>query len=174
MVGKRQKHPSLLQGHRPKPKLITLPARQRVQAPPLPRLPEGQTWHRIARQRWREMWSGEIAATWDRRADLGALYRYIMTFDRWLKFDELVRKTPLVKGSRGQVRENPLAVRLSMLSAELSRFEERYGLTPLDRMRLGIEIGGAAQGLKTAADLLADESAQASDYEVPDGWEIDA
>lgn len=173
MAGKRQKHPSTLQGHRPRPNLVALPALRRLPAPPLPRLPDAQTWHRLTRARWREMWAGDVAGTWDRKGELGPLYRYILTFDRWLQYDELVRKAPIVKGSMGQLRENPLATRLSVLNAELGRFEEKYGLTPSDRMRLGIELGGAAQGLKTAADLLAEQAGPADDYSVPDGWEVE-
>ncbi len=143
----------------------------------LPDLPavawvDGTEWHPMARLRWTEMWSSAIAATWDRPGDMGALTRYIVNYDRWLKLDEMVRRTPLVKGSMKQARPNPLFVTMATVAGELRVAEEKFGLTLLDRMRAGIEIGGAAEGLKTAADILAEEAAEPDDWAVPEGWEV--
>ena len=120
--------------------------------PPLPAVtwPAGTDWHPWARERWNQMWSSDVAGSWDRAGDGGALTRYIFSFDRWMKLSELMVGKEMVRGSRGQVRANPLFGVLATLAVELKLAEEKFGLTPLDRMRLGIEIGGAAQGMKTA------------------------
>lgn len=175
MAGRRQKPRQALVDRRPeRGALVVLPARKKERPPALPRVnwPNGQSWHPVARARWREMWSSDVARTWDRAGELSALGRYIRSLDRWLKYDELVLRSPMVKGSMGQLRENPLASRMAVLSGELRVFEEKFGLTPLDRMRLGIELGGAAQGIKTASELLAEFATDPDEYALPDDWEL--
>lgn len=220
MAGKRQKHPSALQGHRKVPALVALPSRADrawsraelagftretlrdmaakrglpvgglkadlvnrlldadadLALPSLPAVtwPEGKDWHPLARSRWGEMWESDVATSWERRADSGRLGRYIFNFDRWLKLSELMVGREVVKGSRGQVRANPLFGVLASLEGDLKATEEKFGLTPMDRMRLGIEIGGAAAGLRDAAEIMAEQSMEPDEWAAPDGWQIEA
>lgn len=46
----------------------------------------------------------------------------------------------MVKGSKGQVRANPLAARIDALEAQLRALEEHLGLTPASRVQLGIRL----------------------------------
>lgn len=134
--------------------------------------PEGKSWHGQAIVRWREMWASEVAQIWDKAGDMGRLVRYIVNFDSWLKLSEALAGREVVKGSRGQIRANPLFNVRTGIELELKAAEEKLGLTPVDRMRLGIDIGGAAAGLDTAARLLADQGMPADSFEVPDGWSV--
>lgn len=220
MAGKRQKHPSQLQGHRKVPALVALPSRTErawsreelegltretlrdmavkrglpvgglkadlvnrlleadvdLSVPDLPAVTwtEGTDWHPMARRRWREMWGSDVAGSWEKGADGGRLIRYIVTFDRWLKLSELMVGREVVRGSRGQVRANPLFNVLAGLEIDLRTAEEKFGLTPMDRMRLGIEIGGAAAGLRDAAEIMAEQAMAPDEWAAPDGWQVEA
>lgn len=140
---------------------------------PVVEWPEGKGWHAQAEVRWREIWASDVAQIWDRNGDMGRLVRYILNFDQWLKLTEAIAGREVVRGSRGQVRANPLFnVRIG-LELELKAAEEKLGLTPMDRMRLGIELGGAARGLDDARKLLEEQGmGMDSDFGAPEGWEV--
>lgn len=53
----------------------------------------------------------------------------------------------MVRGSMGQQVLNPLLKFEERLSREIMAYEDRFGMTPLARMRLGIAIGQAADSL---------------------------
>lgn len=147
-----------------------------LSVPDLPAVtwPEGTDWHPMARRRWREMWGSDVAGSWEKAADGGRLTRYIVTFDRWLKLSELMVGREAVMGSRGQVRANPLFNVLAGLEIDLRTAEEKFGMTPMDRMRLGIEIGGAAAGLRDAAEIMAEQAMAPDEWAAPDGWQVEA
>lgn len=71
------------------------------------------------------------------------------------------RGSRLVEGSKGQPRLNPLLTVIPTLDAEIRALEDRFGLTPLARLRLGVTFGEAA----TSLDAL---NAQLEDDEEPD------
>ena len=60
------------------------------------------------------------------------------------------QKVRLVRGSTRQPTLNPLAAYIAQCEAAITRAEEQLGLTPLARMRLGIET---AKARYTLADL---------------------
>lgn len=127
-------HPSQRVGHRRQPTLTQVPSgTTRVPVAPTGLSPRV---HRV----WRLLWKSGAAGTWDPAADLPALTRYIRNLDRWMGHEEIVRKAPVVRGSKGQLRANPLANRMDALDGSLRATEEQFGLTPLGRMRLGIEV----------------------------------
>lgn len=139
---------------------------------PVVEFQEGTGWHAQAVVRWREIWASDVAQIWDRRGDMGRLVRYIVNFDGWLKLTEAISGREVVRGSRGQARANPLFSVRTGLELELKAAEEKLGLTPMDRMRLGIEIGGAAQGLDSARKILEEQSLPADSFDLPEGWEV--
>ena len=135
---------------------------------------DGKGWHTQSVVRWREIWASDVAQIWDRQGDMGRLVRYIVNFDGWLKLTEAISGREVVRGSRGQARANPLFNVRTGLELELKAAEEKLGLTPMDRMRLGIEIGGAAQGLDSARKILEDQAMgmDSADFGVPEGWDV--
>lgn len=135
--------------------------------------PEGLGWHGQTLVRWREIWSSEVSQIWDRSGDMGRLVRYIVNFDQWLKLTEAISGKEVVLGSTGQKRANPLFNVRFGIELELKAAEEKLGLTPLDRMRLGIEVGGAAQGLDNARKLMEEQEMGMDSFEAPpSGWEV--
>lgn len=142
--------------------------------PPLPEIqwPEGADWHDLTVLRWRDIWASDVAQVWDRNGDMGRLVRYIITFDNWVKMKQATSGREVVRGSHGTMRANPLFRVLTGLELDLKAAEEKLGLTPMDRMRLGIEFGGAARGIEDARKLLEDQGMPADAFTVPDGWEV--
>ena len=57
---------------------------------------------------------------------------------------------------------NPLSNYIAVVEGKIERIEEKFGLTPLDRMRLGISFGEAHRSL---ADMNADLDDDAGDDE---------
>jgi hypothetical protein len=67
---------------------------------------------------------------------------------------------------------HPLGKYLLDLERQLERTEERFGLSPLDRMRLGITFGEARRSLRDLNEELEDEPEDGTDaYELPEGYE---
>ena len=54
-------------------------------------------------------------------------------------------------GSNNQPRLNPLAKRLSELEGFIRALEDRYGLSPQSRLRLGVEFASARRSLADIA-----------------------
>jgi hypothetical protein len=172
LAGKRQKDPRTLADRRPSRRgdVLVLPAQARVRTPACPRRQDGTQLTSLARSRWADIWASSASAAWDRRGDLVALTRYIITLDLWLQVDGVVRRAPLVRGSQEQPRANPLFVQRGLLGTEMSRMEERFGLTVIDRIRLGM-LGDEVAPPRPSPRELRLEAYQ-GDFEVPEGWEV--
>jgi P27 family predicted phage terminase small subunit len=98
---------------------------------------------------WQALWADPLAAAY-RPTDVEALCRLFSLRDDRERFRRAVRKAPLVTGSTGQTVLNPLARQMSTLDAEIRQLEDRFGLTPAARLRLGITLADAA---RTRAEL---------------------
>lgn len=61
-----------------------------------------------------------------------------------------------MKGASGQPVVSPLQKVLVHLDGEIRQLEDRFGLTPLARLRLGIAIGDAARSLDDLNRLMED------------------
>jgi P27 family predicted phage terminase small subunit len=103
---------------------------------PIPRCPAGL--QPGAQRRWRAYWSAPVAAAVDLRSDAEAVERWVHCVSERERLQPLADKTPLVKGSTGQLVANPLYGVINGLSREIERLEEHLGMTPLARMRLGL------------------------------------
>jgi P27 family predicted phage terminase small subunit len=94
-----------------------------------------------------------------------------MTF--WI-YDELERLREaieltgrVVDGSQGQPRPNPLYKQVEAFQAEARQMEDRFGLSPLSRLRLGITFADAQASLDGLNARLAAKLAESDD----DLWE---
>lgn len=96
-----------------------------------------------------EFWLEEVAAEWDgfwrsdlaqviAETDVDALWRLFQLRDDWRRCAVEAARQPFVEGSRGQPTENPLAKRADRLLGQIASLEDRFGLTPASRARLGI------------------------------------
>jgi P27 family predicted phage terminase small subunit len=142
MANKRQKPRELLRNQRPErmTSVVLLPQPDR-KTPPAP-----AGLHPVAQRAWREFWASDVSYAVDLHADIGALKRWAHCLSERARFSELVAQSPLVKGSRDQLRRNPLMDHIAVLNSEIARFEDHFGMTPLARMRLGIASAGAEVG----------------------------
>lgn len=104
---------------------------------------------------WTAFWESEAAAL-VLPADLPALERLFELRDERARCMRVARSARLVPGSTGQAALNPLYKLIPTLDAEIRQLEDRYGLTPMSRLKLGITFGEATRSL---SDLNADTDA---------------
>jgi hypothetical protein len=101
---------------------------------------------------WTAFWASDVA-TIVQDSDLPALERLWLLRDERKRFARVFRDSPFVAGSKGQQRLNPAASWIATLDPEIRALEDRFGLSPLGRSRLGLTFSQAAL---TLADLHAD------------------
>ncbi len=156
MGGPRRKPAHELTGHRGERTELAVLNGGDLEVPTLPggiSTPEG-------REQWDAIWSSPVAAYWDRASDMGGLVRYIKLFDEWIATQDIIRATPTTSGSRGQIRPHPLGAAIERLEHSLRSLETRYGLTPKDRVGLGIDIAtGIDAGERLRRELEAGAAA---------------
>lgn len=155
------KRPELLQGHRRHAQLRSVNTVPTEAPPPAPGGLSAD-----GAGVWERLWQSKLACAWNRETDLCALTRYVLNLDKWLQYEAMVARVPMVKGSKGQLRANPLATRMDALEGQLRFTEEQYGLTPASRIRLGLEI--LERGRDVLEDLLEQWANESSDHEVID------
>jgi P27 family predicted phage terminase small subunit len=167
MAGKPQKPTVMLTDRRPqRHRGMVLPFR-RPEGPP-PAMPPGR-FLKQSRDVWARFWTAPISQTVDRESDVGQVERWITYIDEWLRAMRGFRKERIVEGSTGQPVLNPLGAYALKLERLLAKVEEKFGLTPLDRMRLGITFGEAHRSLRDInAELDEDEDEM---FEIPEGFQ---
>ena len=101
---------------------------------------------------WVEFWSSELS-TLVKPADLPALRRLFSLQDERRRYMNAAEKDGRIQlGSTGQLVMHPLLKHMSTIDSQITALEDRFGLTPLARLKLGVNFGQAA---KTLADLNA-------------------
>lgn len=135
MANKRQKHPDLLRNPRggQKPVLAQYgPPPEVVPAPPTGLL-------KCSRDIWQQFWESPAAGQVNYQVHGAALQDWIRHRDEWERTYKIFRRSMLVRGAAGQIRVNPLANRLQALRYTIEKYEQKFGLTPLDALRLGFD-----------------------------------
>lgn len=167
MAGRAQKQVGQLQNPRnPRGKvggvtLVADPTRK------VPTAPKGLT--KGAATTWRDFFRSALGGSVDYQSDGPALRRWIrLVNEREILIARFAGEcaegdiqTLMVRGSTGQQVLNPLLRYEERLSREIMAYEDRFGMTPLSRMRLGIAIGQAAESLDGMRKRL-DEQAKAA------------
>ncbi len=69
-------------------------------------------------------------------------------YDERERLDRQFRRSPFVTGSTGQTVAHPSAKLVASLDGRIVALEDRFGITPLARMKLGIAVGEAALSLE--------------------------
>jgi P27 family predicted phage terminase small subunit len=134
--------------------LVALPA-GKVEAPPPP---AGLL--KATRDAWERFWGSSLASLVVPDTDLLALRRLWTLYDERARALNGYRKARLVRGSMGQVALSPLARVIEACDAEIRALEDRFGLTPMARLRLGVQLGEAARSLEDLSAALDDEGDQ--------------
>ena len=130
------------------------------------------------RDLWEAFWGSPLAALVDRASDRAALERLFGLYDERERSMRAVKKEGrLVLGSQGQSVLSPLIRYASECEKEIRQLEDRFGLTPMARLKLGVRFGQAAQSLDSLNDSLIhgdDEEETDPRLEVIDGSASDA
>lgn len=97
-------------------------------------------------EEWEDFWQSKVSRFTD-DVDIDTLRRLFIYRNEWV---QLAREWALLpadervtEGSRnsGAVRLHPFASRMDKLESMMLPLEDRFGLSPLSRARLGIEVG---------------------------------
>lgn len=121
-------------------------------APPVPNAPPGIL--ASLRRAWSDFWASSLAQVVVPASDMQALTRLWRLYDERERAYRAGRAERLVEGSQGQPRLNPLLRYVADLDAEIRQLEDRFGLTPLARLRLGVVLGEAHRSLDDLNALL--------------------
>ena len=104
---------------------------------------------KAAKDAWNAYW-GDVVAGSVREADAPLVLRWISNHDRYNKLIAQADAEPIVAGSTGQKRANPIYDLAFKLEASIKADEQQLGIGPLNRLKLGMAIGEASRSL---ADL---------------------
>jgi len=140
------------QGHRSHAPVAMLPSAAKA-GPPEP--PAGLL--AATRAAWAGFWASPLAALVI-EADHPALERLFELYDERARAWREYREHRVVEGSQGQPVANPLFRVAMALDVEVRALEDRYGLTPAARLKLGIRLGEAARSLEDLARDLDDDA----------------
>lgn len=122
-------------------------------------------WLAPTKRAWVAFWD-ERTAQLVQPGDMPALRRLYSMYDERDRMLAAYKRQRFSVGSTGQLIVNPAAKEVASLDARISALEDRFGLTPAARLRLGITLGEAARSLEAMAQAAADGPAD-------DLWDAD-
>ena len=100
-------------------------------------------------------------------SDEGAFRRLFKLYDEIDRLWEAIEETGrVVPGSQGQPRPNPLFKQVEGFQAEARQLEDRFGLSPMARFRLGVQFADAHASLDALNERLQARSSRFDD----DAW----
>lgn len=172
MAGSKQKHPSALVGHRSVPNLKTVGAPPEHVDPPKP--PPAMGWSKHSLDEWDRIWNTPQASAWDWASAYALVVGYMNCYEDLNRFQRAVRRTPITKGSTGQVVAHPLMREIDALRTQMLKYADALWLSPSGAIKGGIELRRAESELERLNRSLAEAEAQArkEEGEVPDGWDV--
>jgi len=100
----------------------------------------------VVDQEWNDFWLSQVSRFTD-EVDMGTLRRLFIYRHEWFTIMRAWMDMPdserVTEGSRNadSLRLHPFADRLDKLEKLMLPLEDRFGLSPLSRARLGIEVG---------------------------------
>lgn len=101
---------------------------------------------------WNRLWSSPVGRVWDPDMDASMVERYARNLHHWhnAQDDLAILEDVISHGSQGQPVLHPLTQYIVQLEQRLGQMEDKLGLSPMSRARLGLTI---AEGELTAAQL---------------------
>jgi len=134
-----------------------------VSAPGRPVPAADGAWREPTVERWVAFWGSPLASQVE-PSDEGAFRRLFKLYDEIDRLWEAVDATGrIVEGSQGQPRPNPLFKQVQEFQAEARQLEDRFGLSPMARLRLGITFADAQASLDGLNARLAAKMAEQDD-----------
>jgi P27 family predicted phage terminase small subunit len=117
---------------------------------------------------WRALWAADLATEYV-ESDVPALRRMFILRDRVEKFDdEALEDGAVVRGSTGQKTIHPLLKEADALRSQILALEDRFGLSPMARLKLNISLGDAHASLDAMNKRIAASAGGAGNTERPD------
>lgn len=133
-------------------KVSQLPVRVAAQLMP----PADLEWPDDVQASWAEFWSSPLADPKVLRStDVPALRRLFELRAKLARAHEEFDAAPIIRGSMGQDTMSPWAAEVHRLEAAIGKLEDRFGLTPLARLRLGVTFEEGVSLASRNAALLA-------------------
>lgn len=118
--------------------------------------PADLSWPDELQQAWSEFWSSPLAGPAILKpTDVPALRRLFDLRARLVHADEQFDLEPLVVGSTGQSVMSPWAAERHRLLAAIEKLEDRFGFSPMARLRLGVTFEEGVSLAGRNAELLA-------------------
>lgn len=96
---------------------------------------------------WETFWSDELAGL-VKPADMPALVRLFRMYDLRERMERQLLKQPFAEGSTGQIVVHPASKEMASLDGRILALEDRFGITPAGRLKLGVVFGAAARSLE--------------------------
>ena len=103
-------------------------------APPMPR---GLC--RQAQTAWKGYWADVLSGVM-RASDGTLIGRWVRNLDRYHRLLAEADRSPMVSGSTGQPRTNPIYDLAFKIEASIKDDEKQLGIGPLNRLRLGVAL----------------------------------
>ncbi|HSW41312.1 MAG TPA: P27 family phage terminase small subunit [Patescibacteria group bacterium] len=126
--------------------------------------PPPRAWLASTAAAWRAYWASPLARAAQIDTDTPAIERLFGLRDERERMSRVVRRSRVVLGSAGQPRANPLYAQITAFDAEIRQLEDRLGLSPIARLRLGVTFGDAARSLADLnRELASDDPAPSAD-----------
>jgi P27 family predicted phage terminase small subunit len=120
-------------------------------------------WREATVERWVIFWASPLASQVE-PSDEGAFRRLFKLYDEIERMWEAIEVTGrVVEGSQGQPRPNPLYKQVQEFQAEARQLEDRFGLSPMSRLRLGITFADAQASLDGLNARLAAKMSEVED-----------
>ena len=120
-------------------------------------------WREPTVERWVIFWGSPLASQVE-PSDEGAFRRLFKLYDEIERMWEAIEVTGrVVEGSQGQPRPNPLYKQVQEFQSEARQLEDRFGLSPMSRLRLGITFADAQASLDGLNARLAAKMSEVDD-----------
>lgn len=119
-------------------------------------------WLAVTRAHYEAFWTSPNAAL-VLPADLPALRRLFAFRDEQERALRAYRAEPVWKGSKGQPVVSGFAEEYARLERLVAPLEDRFGLSPLARLKLGVQFGQAAESLDAINAALAGDTDEDDD-----------
>jgi P27 family predicted phage terminase small subunit len=123
---------------------------------------------KVTREAWVAFWSTEPLAALVMPADRSALDRLFRMYDMRERMERMVARQPFMEGSTGQPVVNPAAKEVASLDGRILALEDRFGITPMARLKLGIAFGEASRSLDRLNEGFDSDDADGDDLEDED------
>lgn len=129
-------------------------------------------WAATVAEAWSELWSSPLAGQF-KPTDLPALRRLFDYRHQLVLAQERFDAEPESVGSMGQPVLSPWAAEIHRIESTVQKLEDRFGLTPMSRLRLGVTFEEGVSLASRNAQILEQFQGQAVGDARPAGSSVD-